>query len=292
MNDEMSAALDNIGVPGDDDPIINADPPKIEPEEEIDEIEEIENDPPGFISHADYVEKHGNDDGWKGKDAYSAEYERIQDNKALRGEIKNLTSVVQTTIDATNQMQSDKYQQGLADAKADLDQAIRDNDAEAAVVATNKINSIPTPSAPAQVNPIHGQFFSANAVIDQGSAEYDAELMAEFTRIHDGRLRADGVTGETVLTERAMNAYMKSALEGAKALFPEKFESTRNNRKTTGKARRSTEKGNPVDAIKNVKVETRNPRDNNAMMDTYNAIKEKGGQEAADNFAKAMGVNV
>ena len=87
---------------------------------------------------------------------------------------------------------------------------------------------------------------------------------------------------------------MKSALESTKSLFSDKFESPRNSRKTTGGNKRATAKTDPVDAIKNMKIATKNPRDNNALMDTYNQIKNMkgGGQKDADAFAKAMGINV
>lgn len=294
MNDEMSAVLDDLGVP--DEPVINADPPKQEVIEEVIEEEEIEEEienPPGFISHADYVEKNGNDDGWKGKDAYSAEYDRIQDNKSLRGEIKNLTSLVQTTVDATTSLQEERYQQGLAEARAELKEAIDNNDATAAVEAQNKINRTPPPQAAPKANPLHAQFFESNPMLDKGSTQFDGEMMAEFSRIYDGRLRADGVQLSDQLSERAIQGYMKSALDSAKSLFPDKFESPRNTRNTGGKnQKRNTNKVEAVDNIKNVKITTKNPRDNNAMMDTYNTIlnMKGGGKEEADKFAKAMGI--
>ena len=289
---DMDAVLDDLGIPpGDGDADIENEEleEEFELEEEEDLEEELEGDPPGFISHADYVEKHGNDDGWKGKDAYSAEYDRIQDNKSLRSDVKTLTNLVQSTVDATTQMQDDRYEQGMAAARAEYKDAIDNNDAVRAVAAADVINKMPAPQTAPQVNPIHAQFFESNPMLDKGSESFDQEVMGEFARIYDGRLRADGVQPQDQLSEVATKGYMKAALASAKSLFPDKFESPRNTRRTSGKIpkRGKNAKAAAGDGIKNMKIATKNSRDTSALSDVYEAIKAKD-PTAAEEFAKRM----
>lgn len=291
-NEEMNAALD--GILGDEgpEPVINAEPIVNDPEaipEEI--VEEPIDSPPGYLDHAAYLEKNGNDDGWRGKDAYSAEYERIQDNKSLKQELRGMNDLLRQTVDATTSMQNERYQQGLIDARAELDQAREDDNVDAAIAAQTKISNIegnkPQAAQP-QINPAISQFITSNPALDNQGAQYDPEFRTEFERIYHGRLQADGVRPETQLTERAIQGYMKNALASTKALFPDKFESTRNNRQTsTPAAKRSAKTVAASEANKNLKVTTKNPRDNNAYSDVYEAIKAKD-PKAAEAFAEKM----
>ncbi|MGI9251822.1 MAG: hypothetical protein ACR2PR_11630, partial [Pseudohongiellaceae bacterium] len=61
-----------------------------------------EEDPPGFKTFEEYVADGGDPDNYVGKKAYEQHYSRIQDNKALRGEVKGLQETVQQTMEATN----------------------------------------------------------------------------------------------------------------------------------------------------------------------------------------------
>lgn len=297
--EEMNAALDDLGIGGDGEMMLGSDDTDEElhgreaDDGAIDDPVEDDN-PPGFIGYQKWVDSGKDPDDWQGKNKYSQQYDLIQNNKGFKSELRDMNDMLRQTVDATTAMQEERYQQGRAEAKEELETALANNDAQAAVAAQEKLNKpAPARATQAPVNPVHDQFFSSNAVIDQGSAEFDGEVMGEFQRIYNGRLRADGVGPSDQLSERAIKGYMKSALDGAKQLFPDKFESPRNNRRNAGsKNKRNTEQSDAVDSIKGVKIETRNPRDDNALMDTYNHIlnMKGGGKEAADKFAAKMGV--
>ncbi len=295
----MDSALDNIGLADDDNPIepdiIDDDPEVIEDAVIIDD--EPPEDPPGFTSYEDWIAAGKDPDDWQGKNKYNQQYELIQDNKGIKSELRGMNDMLRQTVDATNSMRDKAYQEGLDQANEDLKEAMENNDAKAVNDARDKIDNLEKPVAPPeqpQVNPLHQQFFDTNPVIDQGDAQYDPEVMGEFERIYNGRLRADGVGRDTKLSERAIKGYMNDALKSAKSLFPEKFESKRNTRQTTGKStpKRTASKKNPVSSIKAVEVKTRNRHDTSPVMDLYNTIlKDKnGGKAAADAFAAKMGI--
>jgi len=297
MNDEMNAALDELGIPGGDEPPINeyketVVPAAIEPEPEPEPIKEPEPEPEanpkGFLDHAAYVEKNGNDDGWRGKDAYSAEYNRIQDNKSLRQEIKGMNDLLRQTVDATTSMQESAYQRGMTEAKTELDKAIEDDDVTAVIAAKDKMADLTPPQAAHKVNPIHSDFFTSNSVLDNASAQFDSEIMGEFERIYNGRLQADGVRQDQQLSDRAIQGYMNSALKSAKELFPDKFVSPRNSRQTNiPNKKRAAPTKSAADGIKSMHITTKNPRDTNALSDVYEEIKKRDPKEA-ERFAAKM----
>jgi len=269
-----------------------AEEPEVIKEVIKDPIEEPEN-PPGFLSHADYVEKHGNDDRWRGKGAYSAEYDRIQDNKELRGEIKQLGDVLQVTVDASKDMQTREYERGLAEANDRLDAAIEADDVTEVLKARDEIDNLKPLVVQPQGNQLHDRFFSANPVLDTNNQQYNQEFRAEFERIYHDRLRADGVGVDQQLTERAVNGYMRQALESTKGLFPELSESPKNSRSTTQTTQRRTQtKADPTTALKEIKS-SKNPRDTSPAMDMYNELLSRpDGEKHAKAFAERMNLEV
>lgn len=287
----MQAALDQLGIPQDDESM----QPVEEPEETIEEVEEVEEveDLPGFISYEDWIADGRNPDDWQGKNKYEQQYNLIQDNKGIRSELRNLNDMLQHTVEATNSIREKAYNEGMAEAQADLNQALADNDAEGVNQARDKMASLEAPPQVPALHPLHREFFHSNPILDQNSDQFDAEIMQEFVRIHDGQLRRDGVTPKTQLTEAAMRGYMRDSLQSAKSLFPDKFESKRNTQPTTTTPpkRRAKPKTDPAANVKNVRVERSNKRDTTPVMDLYNEILNgPGGKEAADAFAAKMGV--
>lgn len=297
MNEEMNAALGDLGIPGGEvieEPIINATPkasedPIVEEPEVIEQELEVAENPPGYVSYEDWVADGKNPDDWQGKNKYSQQYDLIQDNKGIKSELRGLNDLMRQTVDATTAMQEEKYNQGKIDAKSELDKAIAEEDINAVIAAKDKMANLTPPAATPQVNPVHNEFFSSNAVLDKSSSQYDPEFSNEFERIYHGKLQADGVMPGQMLSNQAIQGYMGLALKSAKELFPDKFVSPRNSRQA---AKPTTKRAAPTktaaDNIKNIKVTTKNPRDTNAVNDVYEAIKAKD-PKAAEAFAKRMG---
>ena len=293
--EQMAAALDGLGI--NDDPIVG------DIEEESDVIEEGEaeeeehedENPPGYVSYQEWVDSGKDPDDWQGKKKYSQQYQLIQDNKDFKNELKSMNEMLKQTVQATQSMQDAAYNRGVEQAKAELQDALDNNDAQGVLDAQTKLQNMPQPKAAQQINPVHVEFFASNPIIDSQSDQYDDELMSEFGRIYNGRLQADGVRPDQTLSERAIKGYMNEALKSAKSLFPDKFESPRNTRKTTqSNGKRGTVKSAHVDALKNTKFVTKNTRDTNPAMDIYNSIlnAKDGGKDAADKFAQKMGISV
>lgn len=289
----MNAALD--GIVGDEgvqtDNIVQDDPA---PDNDAENVNAVADDEqlPGFKTYDEWIGEGGDPDEWQGKKKYSEHYDLIQNNKEFKGQIREMNDLLRQTVDATTSMQQESYERGLAEAKQQLDRAVEEEDVEAVMKARDNIDQInnrkPAPNAN-QPNPIHSEFFSNNQIVDRSSGQFNAEVMDEFSRIYNGKLKADGVSPTDQLPKETIHRYMNAALSSAKSLFPDAFESPRNKRAgaNNNNGKRTITKPKASNNIKNIKVTTKNPRDNNAVMDVYEAIKKRDPKQA-EAFAEKM----
>jgi hypothetical protein len=263
-----------------------------EVDSELDDSEDdSEDSPPGFKSYDEWVESGKNPEDYKGKNAYKAEYERIQEVKELKTELKGMNSTLQDTVKAISQREEASEVRHRKELEAALAQAKEDGDTDAALDAQEQLHSLRpeqvAPQAPRE-NPIISTFIGNNSALES------EDIKGEFARIYNGKLRADGVRPEDQLSESAINGYLKSAMDGVKSLYPDKFKSQRADRasvprtkKKPVKPKQDVERG-----LKNLKISGLEGRNENAAIGIYNTIKRNSGEEAANRFAKKMGIEI
>ena len=252
---------------------------------------EANENPPGYIDNLDDWVAAGKDpDLFKGKKAYSAEYERIQ-------EIKDLKGLVKTVVDTTSEWKSQQEQamasqldQAKADAIAELERAKEDVDIDAALKAQKKINEFDKPTQEVyQPNPVLTDFYSKNPILDKGNSQFDAEVFQDASQFQAVIINElTGGNPKMELTPSQIERSLKVALAKAKALSPDKFVSPRNTRKAAPAQLRSKvqQKGNDYTSrLKMVKSNTKNKRDTDAANDIYEMLKAKD-PKAAETFAK------
>ena len=89
-----------------------------EPSEEVEEVDEVE-DSHGHITYEDWVSQGKDPDMWKGKKAFDAEYDRIQENKSLKSDVKDMKAA----IDALTATFEDERERAVKEAydKAEKD---------------------------------------------------------------------------------------------------------------------------------------------------------------------------
>ena len=300
--EDMNAALDQLGIGAlDDNHPMNEPqepaPQASEPQEPV-EPTSLDNppaddvpadDPPGYLDHDAWVAKYGNDDKWKGKKAYEEEYQRVQERNQLADELANQRALMNEVVDATRAMQEKSYKEGLAEAKAELNQALDDNDAEAALRAKEKMDNLSKPkqAAPA-LPPVIDNFIQSNPMLDNRNPQFDQNLHASFQRIYNNALRSDGVQPEDRLTEGEVQSYLNYALNRVKELNGDKFESPRNTRSSvTPTNKRPNTKPSASANLKGVGGNPHNQRDSNAASEIYELIKAKN-PEMAETFANNL----
>jgi len=295
MNDALDALEQEHGIELNDAVVEDVENDAVDEQQEEAEPEQQESDnPPGFIDNMDDWIAAGKDpDLFKGKKAYSQEYERIQEIKELKGLVKQ---VVDTAGDwkqqqqAATERQIEKYKE---DAKRELETAKSEHDLDGALEAQERLNALEKTKPAPQQNPVITEFFAKNPIVDRNSQQYDDEFFQDMAMAQQTVL--DQLTGGSEelagrLTEKQIKRSMDVAYKRAQALHPDKFQSPRNNRKSAPQqAKRSAPKATDYKTrLKNTNIKSKhNPRDNNAANDIYEMIKATD-PKAAEAFAKNM----
>ncbi|MGI9250908.1 MAG: hypothetical protein ACR2PR_06890 [Pseudohongiellaceae bacterium] len=268
------------------------DPP---PNDDIDDQDDGNDTPPGFKSFEEYVADGGDPDDYVGKKAYERHHARIQDNKGLRDEVKDLKGTVQQTMEATNAVLEQTEARVRAEVEAELHQAREDEDVDAALTAQGKLDDMDAAAeqrrgAPPQQRPTEHPtitaFRESNPMLDHNSNQFDQDFNEDVEAAFNV-IANQGLTG----TDRQVKAALKKAMDIAKGMHAEKFESPRNNRQQN-QQRRQQRRTNPGDndttpnaegyVIKN----PRNPRQGNAAPEVRDMIQQKA-EDAARKAGKS-----
>ncbi len=261
---------------------------EVEPE---DPIEEVAANPPGYINNIDDWIAAGKDPKlFKSPELYSAEYDRIKENKNLVETMRTLTEGLGEWKAKQAEDTAQQVEQARSDALAELERAREDVDVDRAIEAQKKINELDAPKQQVhQPNPVLTDFYSKNPILDKNSAQFDDEVFKDASMYQSAIL--DELTGgnrQAQLTPSQIERSLKVALSKAKALSPDKFVSPRNQRKAAPAPARTKvqQKGGDYQSrLKTVKSNSKNHRDTNAANEIYEMLKAKD-PKAAETFAK------
>ncbi len=255
--------------------------------------------PPGFDSYDEYVSKGGDPDMYRGKKAYVAEHERIDENKRLRREVKDLTSTVQQTVEAVDSLVTQAKQQTRAEIEGELSRAMEDEDPKAAVAAQKKLDSLDGEQAKQKTYrepDVIRDFRDSKPLIDQGSDEFDAEFNADMTAIYNDYALRLSNQDRVKLSDAQMNRLLRKSYKEARELHeleddtpaPARAEeaperSARNDRRATSASRRRSAAREPEPRAEDFKID--NPR-NNRDYDA-SSVRDMIQKRAYDNAIKA-----
>ena len=291
--DEINAALDALEIndPIESDPIEEETIDEIADEVIEDELKPKEN-PLGYIDNLDDWIAAGKDpDLFKGKKAYSQEYERIKEIKELKASMQAVADGVSEWKEQQMEATAREVEKARKEAIAELERAKDDMDIDAALAAKEKIDGLNTqqPQQP-RLNPVISDFFSKNPILDEKSAQFDAEFfddmkLAQHTLLN--QLTGGDQTLAAQLTPSQIERSLKVAYSRAKDLNPDKFVSKRNSRQAapTVNRREPSKGGDVVTRLKTVKSDGKNKRDTKAATEIYEMLKAKD-PAAAETFAK------
>lgn len=208
--------------------------------EELEEHEEVEEeteegDPPGFVPYEDWVAQGKDPDDWRGKNAFKREYERIQKNRESESKNKELLdkmdslvnlfeSEKQTAVERARAEERERFEREVAEAKENMDVDRLEE------LYKNKPDTEVAPQEFVEPEPI-ANFRKANPIIDPSSPQFDVDFEAAMTGLVNNELSRYGSAVNETIIKRVMDKAYKDVRE----LFPEKFESPKNNRKTVSK---------------------------------------------------------
>lgn len=248
--------------------------------------EEQEGSPPGYLSHDEWIAAGKDPDDYRGKNAYKAQYDGIQDNKALKADIQGLKGMLTDVVDAAEQTRLNQAAAHKAELEAKLAEHLEMDRAKEAVATQNEINAIDDTPKPTAPHPMIANLITANPLIDQSSNEYNEEFALDFWSYHDAEVKALG-GHEKNLSDIQIKKLQKQSMAKAKELNPEIFTSSRNNRggttRTTGGKKTDTQF-----KLSDYKIDDNtDPRNQNAATAMYEMIKAKS-PEKAEQFRKNL----
>ena len=252
-------------------------------EEAAEEVED--SNPPGFIdSYEDWIAAGKDPDKFKGKAAYEAEYDRIQEVKELKNSFKSMQETLKSTVEAVARREDATNERHRTELEAALATAKEEGDTDAALDAAGQLHAIDSAPKRQAENPVIGDFLSGNPVLES------AEIKGEFARIYNGKLKADGVSPDEQLSDAAIKGYLRASMDSVKTIYPDRFVSPKINRQTAPKlkAKPAAKTVDVESALRSFKVEGASSRNSDAPIGIYNMLKKDVGEAAAKNYAESV----
>ena len=304
---EMDAALDAIEAEHNvvEEVIDNEPLEVIEQPDEIDQeldaleaegepVEEAEESPPGFMGYEEWVAKGKDPKKFRGEDAYTAEFDRIQELKGVKSEISGLKETMSQVAQVNEEWRKTQVDNIRSEYESKFNDAKEAGDIDGALDAQSKLNELDNkpvgqPQQP-QINPLISKFREQNPLTDHNNSRFNPEYNADLESIYNGYVDKLSRNGQVAMSDNQITRCLALAKKEAGALNPDLFESPRNRRQTTptkgskkSTAPRTTDYRSRLQGIGNA----RNKGDSNAAIEMYDMLLKKGGKDAADKFAKS-----
>jgi hypothetical protein len=252
-------------------------------------------DPPGFKTYDEYIADGGDPDMYRGKKAFEAEHNRIDENKRLRKDVRGLQDTVQQTMEAVTDWQTTERTKMRKELDAQLKKNREDEDLDGALATQKEIDDLddepePLPAATEEHTVIQ-DFRDANPMLDTEHEEFNQEFNDDVEAFYNGLYQQLSYGGRKKVTDgqikRALNRALKEANELHEIEAPgkgdEPGESRRNNRR--GRQQRTNRRGQQQrsatpKAEEFVIDNPRNARQANAAPEVRDMIHEKALKQA------------
>lgn len=254
-----------------------------EPEPEPEEL-------PGYMGYEEWVAAGKDPDLFKGRKAYEAEYQRIQEDKITKKELAGMRDTLQSVVDLSQQRELDLMAKHEKDLEEAIKQKIDDNDAEGAAADTRELEQVKrareekakTPAKAQPLNPILVDLMHKNPMLDKDSDQFNPEVFADFAAFHNSGL--DDFGRDIVHTDAQIAKAANRALAKAKEYNPDVFVSPKTRRAGPGRDKQKSNKNTGVDLATKVKgvvtEDARNPANANAADDIYQLLLEQDPEQA------------
>lgn len=209
------------------------------------EIEDDEDDdaPPGFLSFDDYVKQGGDPEMYRGRKAYETEHDRINENKALRREIKGMRATVQQTMESVNDWQRGEREKIRGELEADLHKAKEDEDLDGALTAQQKLDKLddaPAAQPTREENPVIAEFRTANPRLDPDSEDYNEEFDADVAGFYNDLYNKLSRDGRVAVTDGQIKRCLHKAMKDAMELHGDNAPKNKDIDEEPGESRRNT----------------------------------------------------
>lgn len=259
-------------------------------EKVTEEAEGGEEAPPGYIGYEDWVASGKDPKKFRGEDAYSAQYDQIQETRDVKTKLSSMEETLKHVVTANEEWRATQMDSMRATVAAELEAAKDASDVDGALAAQTKLDSlnVQPAQAPQQQHPLIADFRQKNPMTDKESPRFNADFNADVEGFYDSMVNDLTRNGQRAMTDSQITRCLSLAQKKAQELSPDLFKSTRNNRQTLSTTNKKSEK---VSSDYRARLKgignSKNVNDSNAAVDMYDMLLEgAGGKKAADNFAK------
>lgn len=297
--DEQLAALESEYEQGEvKEPEAEPEVEEVEQEAEPDVEAKEGEKPQGYKSYDEYIADGGDPDYYKGPKAFEQEYQRIQDNKELKSELKTIKEMSKSAFEGLEEWRAREAEKIRADLEAKLVEQKETADVDGALETQKQLSELDSKvvEQKREVHPVVKDFIKSNPVLDESSESFNAEFYDDMSRIQAKYINDLGGDKEP-LTEAQLERCMAAAFEKTKALHPELERSPRNDRQGAQRQAKQAPKAPKKDvskAIRDVKLNAANPMiqklNENAASEIFDMLAEQYGEDAAKGFANKIGV--
>jgi len=270
--ENIDATLDEL-LNNEDEPIVD--------EPIVDEL-------PGYMSYEQWIEAGKDPDDFKGKNAYSHEYDRIQENKDQKKELKRLSTMVSQVAEYTESEKKSAAAQARKDLLAEIEQAKDDEDVEAALDAKQRLEEHDS-NVPIPKNETLLSLIAETPLTDTEHDDYNKEFATDHGALYNSLIERLSNNGALALSDSQIKKAWNVAFNDAKKLNPDIFKSPKRGRQQApGKTTTETQ-GKGKTNLSDISIGSRNPHDVNSAQSVADALKEKFGDKFdADLFAEKL----
>jgi hypothetical protein len=270
--------------------------PDPEPDPDPDPDPEPDADPPSFMTYEEWIKAGKDPDDFRGKNAYNKTFEDIQENKDLRKQVRETRDMVQAVTNTIGEQREKAYNDAYTDLKAKLEQQKSDLDVDGVLETKDKLDNLKKAEGDnqtRQINPVIEEFLTRSPLTNSGSDAYDPEFFDSMRRYHANGVNELSQGGGGDLSDVQVLAIAQEAFRKAKQLYPEKFESKKNNRPNAKPSRSRPGKNAPTNVdyaaeMKKIALKTRNNisgQNTYAAFETYQLLLSKD-KEKAERYAQ------
>ena len=266
--------------------------PDLDDETTTPDLDDETTTPPGFMNYEEWVAAGKDPADFKGENAYRAEFDRIQDNKHLKTEVKDLKTMVSQIVEYQDEVVARARQEGRQELEAELAEARENSDVDAALDAQNKLNALdaeaPTEASPPKKHEAVVRMMQAHPILDPDSDAYNEDYATDFAGLYNGWIGKLQASGQP-LTDKQIEKVWKASVKEAEALNPDVVRSKKRGRQSQGGAGGGGGTPSGGTTLANMTIESRNPANRNAPSDVAKALKEKFGDAFDESkFAQSL----
>lgn len=197
----------------------------------------------GHLSYQEWVDAGNDPDLYQGKKAFEMNQAEIKEKRKLRKDIQSMQTTLQQTVQGFEDFKASERVKIKADLERQLKEAKEAEDVDAALEIQQGLDEIDRiesqPATPQQQKEpdVLLDWRAKRPLVDGDSEQFNPEFNKTMVGYYNAEYNILSQGGRVAVSEDQMERLADKAYNQAKTMYPELFESQRNQRQTTGQRR-------------------------------------------------------